>query len=122
MALRDFRVVARDVPPELTRRLALIGGLVVLVIALLISRLWYLQVIRGSAMRLTSENNRIRLTRLPAARGLVYDRFGELLVDNRPSFDVVLADYGIAKPRFLGVGVKDVVHVQIEFGAARRAG
>jgi penicillin-binding protein 2 len=90
MALRDFRVVARDVPPELTRRLALVGGLVVLVIALLISRLWYLQVIRGSAMRLTSENNRIRLTRLPAARGLVYDRFGELLVDNRPSFDVVL--------------------------------
>lgn len=40
----------------------------------------------------------------------------------KASFDVVLADYGIAKPRFLGVGVKDVVHVQIEFGAARRAG
>jgi len=90
MALRNLRVVARDVPQELSRRLIVIGGLVLLVVALLIARLWYLQVIRGSDMRLTSENNRIRLTRLPAARGLVYDRFGELLVDNRPSFDVVL--------------------------------
>ena len=40
----------------------------------------------------------------------------------KASFAVVLADYGIAKPRFLGVGVKDVVHVEIDFGAVRRAG
>jgi len=90
MAFRRFRVVPREVPTELTRRLVVVGGLVTICVALLISRLWYLQIIRGSDMRATSENNRIRLTRLPAARGLVYDRFGDLLVDNRPSFDVVL--------------------------------
>jgi penicillin-binding protein 2 len=53
------------------------------------TRLWYLQVGHGSEMRLLSENNRIRLVRVPAARGVVYDRNGEILIDNRPSFDVV---------------------------------
>jgi penicillin-binding protein 2 len=90
MGFRRFHVVPREVPPELTRRLVAVAAVVALVIAALIARLWFLQVVRGGDMRATSENNRIRLTRLPAARGLVYDRYGELLVDNRPSFDVVL--------------------------------
>ena len=89
MAFRRFRVVPREVPAELTRRLVLVAGIVVLSIGLLVARLWLLQIVRGPQMRTMSENNRIRLTRLPAARGLVYDRYGELLVDNRPSFDVV---------------------------------
>ncbi|HWP65723.1 MAG TPA: penicillin-binding protein 2 [Candidatus Limnocylindria bacterium] len=89
-AFRRFRVMPREVPPELVRRIMVVGAMATLGIALLISRLWFLQLIRGDQMRATSENNRIRLTRLPAARGLVYDRYGELLVDNRPSFDVVL--------------------------------
>jgi penicillin-binding protein 2 len=90
MAFRRFRVVPREVPPDLTRRVVLVGVVATLCIGLLISRLWFLQIVRGGDMRATSENNRIRLTRLPAARGLVYDRHGDLLVDNRPSFDVVL--------------------------------
>jgi penicillin-binding protein 2 len=90
MAFRRFRVVPREVPPELTRRLVVVGAVAALVVALLVSRLWYLQIMRGEENRRISESNRIRLTRLPAARGLVYDRFGELLVDNRPSFDVLL--------------------------------
>jgi penicillin-binding protein 2 len=40
-------------------------------------------------MRVRSENNRVRPVRLPAARGVVYDRFGEILVDNRPSFNAI---------------------------------
>jgi penicillin-binding protein 2 len=90
MAFRRFRVVPREVPPALTRRVVMVGVVAAITIALLISRLWFLQIVRGGEMRATSESNRIRLTRLPAARGLVYDRFGDLLVDNRPSFDVVL--------------------------------
>jgi penicillin-binding protein 2 len=52
-------------------------------------RLWYLQLEKGSEMRSLSEHNRIRLVRLPGSRGVVYDRHGEILIDNRPSFDVV---------------------------------
>ncbi|HYR96587.1 MAG TPA: penicillin-binding protein 2 [Candidatus Binatus sp.] len=64
-------------------------GAVFLTFALVGAQLWYLQVQRGSEMRLLSENNRIRLVRVPAARGVVYDRNGEILIDNRPSFDVI---------------------------------
>src|SRR5213594_3738918 len=89
MASRDFHVVPREVPPELQARLVA-GAVAVLVgFALLAARLWLLQVVHGPEMRSLSENNRIRLVRPPAARGVVYDRHGEILIDNRPSFDVI---------------------------------
>jgi penicillin-binding protein 2 len=89
MASRHVHVVPRDVPPELQTRMGVAVAFVFLTFALVAARLWFLQVERGSEMRLLSENNRIRLVRVPAARGVVYDRNGEILIDNRPSFDVV---------------------------------
>src|SRR5262245_49129950 len=89
MASRHVHVVQRDVPPELQARMAAAVAAVFVAFALVGTRLWYLQVERGQEMRLLSENNRIRLVRVPAARGVVYDRNGEILIDNRPSFDVV---------------------------------
>ena len=35
------------------------------------------------------------------------------------SFPVNLPDFGIAEPRYLGVGVKDQVQVKVKFGSAR---
>src|SRR5262245_39019580 len=89
MAFHSVHVTPREVPPELQLRLALAVGLVFLVFALVGARLWYLQVVQGTEMRSLSENNRIRLVRVPAARGVVYDRNGDLLIDNRPSFDAI---------------------------------
>ncbi|NIQ39965.1 MAG: penicillin-binding protein 2 [Proteobacteria bacterium] len=51
-------------------------------------RLWYLQVIRGDEFSRLSENNRIRIRRVPASRGMILDRSKRILVDNRPSFQV----------------------------------
>jgi penicillin-binding protein 2 len=65
------------------------AAVILVAFGLLGIRLWYLQVDKGGEMRLMSEQNRVRLVRVPAARGVVYDRHGEILVDNRPSFDVV---------------------------------
>ena len=60
-------------------------------------RLFYLQVVEGEEFRRLSENNCIRLQGIEHPRGLVFDRNGVLLVDNRPSFNlsIVLND---AKP------------------------
>jgi len=52
--------------------------------------LWYLQVIKGSEYRLMSKNNCIRIREDPAARGMILDRKGRLVVLNRPSFEVYL--------------------------------
>jgi penicillin-binding protein 2 len=61
-----------------------------LVFVLLISRLLYLQVIEGREYRRLSEINSIRLRTVDAPRGLIFDRNGKLLVDNRPSFDLAI--------------------------------
>ena len=64
---------------------------------ILLIRLFYLQVIQGEELRRLSENNCIRLQSTDPSRGMIFDRNGTLLVDNRPSFDVsiILKD---AKP------------------------
>lgn len=63
---------------------------VVVVFVALVLRLWYLQLIKGPEYRVKSENNRIHLQDIPPFRGMIYDRHDELLVDNRPSFDMYI--------------------------------
>ena len=53
-------------------------------------RLFHLQVIKGEGFRRLSENNCIRLQSISPSRGLIFDRNGSLLVDNRPSFNLSL--------------------------------
>jgi penicillin-binding protein 2 len=68
-----------------------ITGVIVCALAafvVLFIRLIYLQVIMGDEYRRLSLNNSIRLQSIDPPRGRVYDRNGDLLVDNRPSFDV----------------------------------
>jgi penicillin-binding protein 2 len=64
--------------------------LVVFLISLLVIRLWYLQILKGSYFRNLSENNRIRSVYIQAPRGLIFDRNGELWASNRPAFNVEL--------------------------------
>ena len=60
----------------------------VAVFAILLIRLFYLQVLQGDEFRRLSENNSIRLQSVDAPRGLIFDAADRLLVDNRPSFDL----------------------------------
>ncbi len=62
--------------------------------SILFTRLFYLQIIEGKEYRRLSVNNCIRLRYINAQRGLIFDRNSNLLVDNRPSFDlsIVLKD------------------------------
>lgn len=59
----------------------LAGSIIILVIRLLI-----LTVLEGGAYRKLSQENRIREIRLPAPRGIIFDRNGEPLVRNIPVF------------------------------------
>jgi penicillin-binding protein 2 len=71
-------------------RLAIIQWVMVGLMGLLTVNFWQLQVLRGKYYRNLAENNRIRPVAIPAPRGLLFDRNGRVLVDNRPSFNVVL--------------------------------
>ena len=68
-----------------------ISGVIICALAafvVLFIRLIYLQAIMGDEYRRLSLNNSIRLQNIDPPRGRIYDRNGDLLVDNRPSFDV----------------------------------
>ncbi len=60
------------------------------VFMILLGRLFYLQIIQGENLRRQSEINSIRLQYIAPTRGLIFDRNGQLLVDDRPSFDLAV--------------------------------
>ncbi len=78
----------------LKKRLIYAACCMMIAFSILLARLVYLQVVEGKKYRRLSENNCVRLKSIKASRGLIYDNNGELLVDNRPSFDlkIVLKD------------------------------
>lgn len=79
----------KEVPPEFRYRTQLLLSLVAVVFIFLFGRLFFLQVIDGERYTYLSENNRIRLKKVPGTRGMVLDQRGQLLVDSRPSFDLL---------------------------------
>ncbi len=48
------------------------------------------QIVRGAAWTLESDSNRLRLVSVPAPRGTIFDRYGEVVADNVPSYSVSL--------------------------------
>ena len=71
-------------------RLKLVTLFVIVVFAVLVLRLWFLQIVNGAGYRVKSENNRIHLQDILPFRGMIFDRYGELLVDNRPSYNMYI--------------------------------
>lgn len=75
---------------EIKNRTLWLAGAILLIISALLVRTWYLQVFQGNLYREMSENNRMRLVEIPAPRGFIYDRNGNLLLNNTPSFNLYL--------------------------------
>ncbi len=76
------------IPPSFRRRFVIFSLAAVAIFLLLVLRLWYLQVVSVERYQHLSERNRTRYVPVAAPRGPIYDRDGELLVGNRPSFTI----------------------------------
>jgi penicillin-binding protein 2 len=74
--------------PGLRRRFIVSSLIIVSIFAVFALRLWYLQILNVDHYRDLSERNRIRYVAVEAPRGAIFDRYGALLVDNRPAFTV----------------------------------
>ena len=66
---------------------AILMGLAALAV---LGRLYYLQIMRNSFYTQLSQANGVRTEPIPAARGLIIDRNGEVIASNQPTFDLVL--------------------------------
>jgi penicillin-binding protein 2 len=73
----------------LKNRIDIATAVIIFFIAILISRLWFLQIHSGSDYTEQSESNRIRVQDIAAPRGNILDRTGQILVTNRPQFNIV---------------------------------
>ena len=80
----------------------------------LVVRLYILQVVEFDYHSTISENNRVHVLPIPPTRGLIYDRNGVLLADNRPSYNLT-----ITRERTIDVNqeldeVIDLLHLPVE--------
>jgi penicillin-binding protein 2 len=86
-----FRYSRKDLPvPRLDLRVAGLSILIAVMLTIVAGRLYYLQVVQHKTLAELADRNRIRIRRLPALRGLVFDRDHRPLVDTVPSFDAVV--------------------------------
>jgi penicillin-binding protein 2 len=76
---------------ELFARRLFVGTLVTLLLTVVLSlRYFDLQISRHEDFATQSNNNRVLVRPLPPSRGLIYDRKGELIADNRPSYNLTI--------------------------------
>ncbi|MFH1404859.1 MAG: penicillin-binding protein 2 [Patescibacteria group bacterium] len=68
------------------KRLRFAIAIVVITFFILVSRGFYLQIIRGEYYHQVAEENRIQTEMLIPSRGKIYDKFGNTLAENDPSF------------------------------------
>jgi len=73
-----------------SRRALLLAGGKTALLASLIGRMYYLQVVEGERYRTLAEDNRINIRLLAPPRGRIVDRFGTALADNQADFRVVV--------------------------------
>ncbi|HEK1770168.1 TPA: penicillin-binding protein 2 [Pseudomonas putida] len=72
------------------RRLLVCAALTLGLVAVLIGRLYVLQVLQHDQQSAVSENNRVHVLPIAPERGLIYDRNGVVLADNKPSFNLTM--------------------------------
>lgn len=79
---RDARLVRRRVTAG--------AAAVLLLVCVLLGRMYFLQVIQFEYHSTLAENNRIHVQPIAPRRGLIYDRNGVVLAENRPSFSLTI--------------------------------
>ena len=102
--MNDY-VLGQPEPPRfsLGARFAVFGLVIAIVVGLLTTRLFYLQVVQGGYYAGLAEENRQQTQPIRSARGLIYDRAGRPLAINIPSYVVRI------RPADLPFGQRDAV-------------
>ncbi|MGH2850257.1 MAG: hypothetical protein ACRDLP_06540, partial [Solirubrobacteraceae bacterium] len=70
-------------PPQLTRRVGVLGAIAFVLFAIIVFRLWYLQVLTSPQNAAVATANVERAIPIPAPRGTILDRNGSVLATSR---------------------------------------
>lgn len=103
--------MSRDELPLVEKRYFGASLVIILICAMLIIRLWFIQVYRGDYYGKIAENNRIRRIEVSAPRGTIFDRHGEMILGNRPFYDLVyIPQYVIDREKTIQV-ISHLMHI-----------
>ena len=69
-------------------RAIIAAGIAFIGLCVIAVRLYQLQVVEHSHFKTLSQDNRLKLEPIPPVRGLIYDRKGRLLANNRPAYNL----------------------------------
>ncbi|HEY9052451.1 MAG TPA: penicillin-binding protein 2 [Gammaproteobacteria bacterium] len=95
---------------SLFRRRALFAAVVsILLLGVLLARLLHLQFFEHSHFTMLSENNRVRLSAIAPNRGLIFDRNGVVLAENRPSYRLEIVPEQVTDMESLLAGLAKLV-------------
>jgi len=120
----------REAEPAITRgrmqvRVVGLAVLIGVVFLLLVCRLWYLQVLTGEEQKAVAENTQTRSVKIPAQRGVIYDRAGKVLANNSPGLSVTIIPNAISRDdveQLAGVLEADEEAVLAQYDAALASG
>ena len=80
----------RPQPQAARRRLVILMGVLGLGFVAILTQLAHLQLLTGEQLAALSDKNRLRIRPVAAPRGILYDRSGLPLVDNRPAYTLAV--------------------------------
>jgi len=84
-----IKKIDADELTQLKKRTDAATLIIIFFIAVIITRLWFLQIHNGSKYRAKADNNRVRMLDVIAPRGNILDTEGRTIITNRPSFNIV---------------------------------
>jgi len=125
MAQQKFRLDEHKQQIQVfNRRLLVAGGFVALLVMILIGWMVNLQFYNHDYFSARSDGNRLHSQFIPPTRGLIYDRHGNLLADNRPIFNLTVVresatdfDQSLALLRAtIGLTEEDIEQYQTRLG------
>jgi penicillin-binding protein 2 len=79
-----------DYSQNLPVRVATIQAIAFLLLTILGARMYYMQIVKGDYYEKKATDQRIRVIRMPAPRGAIFDRHGKLLVDSNSNYNITL--------------------------------
>jgi penicillin-binding protein 2 len=94
--------MVREHRDDLVGRVRFLSRMVTGMVVLIGVGFWFVQLVQGDYYRELAENNRLRKLPIKAPRGLIYDRHGRLLVENIPSYNLMLdRSHSLSLPKAL---------------------
>ncbi|BAU56495.1 Penicillin-binding protein 2 [Halorhodospira halochloris] len=97
---------------HITRTRIILAGTVCLITVLIVlSQMVRLQIVDHQHYATLSHENRIKVTPIPPTRGLIYDRNGHVLAENRPSYQLTLIPERVPDLEKTLEQISQIVHV-----------